>query len=281
VEGLEYAHDNGDSGITDANGTYTYDEGTIEFFIGDISLGSASAQYMMNPLNLAGASTVTNETAANIARFLQILDDDADASNGILITEQVRNGAVGKAVNFAQTVTDFENDTDVQSILEELTLLTSAGQRDISSVSGSEAQSHLSATLSTLVANLESSYTGTATSTFSNCPSNVRDTISNGSITVTSASNSYLTATGSFSTTVGGVTIREDFSMNGPLSLDGTINGTISSDAYQNGEYAGSGNQSYDGKFNSQALQFKTPPRSLDYIQQGCRHNGTLIVVKR
>jgi hypothetical protein len=282
VQGLEYAHSNGKSGITDSNGTYAYGEGFIEFFIGDISLGEAEAQFMMSPLNLAGSVSATNPTATNVARFLQILDDDANAANGILITEQVRAAAIGKTINFAQSIAAFESDSNVQTVLAELTLLTTAGQRDFNAVSSTDAQSHLSNTLASLTSGLSAGdYNGTATSTFSNCPSNVRDTVSSGSITVSSATNSYLAASGSFSTTVSGVTVREDFSMSGSLSLNGVISGNLFSDAYQNGEYYGSGTTTYNGKFSSHALQFKTPAQSLDYIQQGCVHNGTLIVVTR
>ena len=281
VEGLEFAHSNGQSGITDANGTYSYGNGTIDFYIGDIHLGNANAEFMISPLNLAGTTNVANPTAVNIARFLQVLDDDGDASNGIQITQQMRDLAVGidKTVNFAQSIAAFEVDPDVQAVVDTLT----QGARTLAAVDSDTAQSHLQNTLMTVVNGLAvgDKYTGTATSTFSNCPSNAVDTVSNGSITVTSASSSNFTASGSFSVTVRGITIREDFTMNGIPNLDGTTSGSLDSESYQNGDYNGRGSASFQGKFNSRAIQFKTPSQNLDYIQEGCVHNGTLIVVTR
>ena len=278
VEGLEYAYADGQSGLTDANGEYGYsNNGTVEFFIGGISLGSATAEFLMSPLNLAATTSVSNSTATNIARFLQVLDDDADPFNGIRITQQVRDLAVGETVNFAQTVTAFESDSNVQAVVDKLT----GGSRDLSSVASDAAQSHLADTLMAVQAGLLDKFSGTATSTFSGCPSNAIDTISNGSITVTSVSSSYLTASGSFSANVGGATYREDFNIYGSLSVDGSISGSIDSEAYRNDVYAGSGSTSYEGKYNSRALQFNTPPQSLDWVQPGCVQNGTLIVVER
>ena len=236
---------------------------------------------MISPLNLAGTTNVANPTAVNIARFLQVLDDDGDASNGIQITQQMRDLAVGigKTVNFAQSIAAFEVDPDVQAVVDTLT----QGARTLAAVDSDTAQSHLQNTLMTVVNGLAvgDKYTGTATSTFSNCPSNAVDTVSNGSITVTSASSSNFTASGSFSVTVRGITIREDFTMNGIPNLDGTTSGSLDSESYQNGDYNGRGSASFQGKFNSRAIQFKTPSQNLDYIQEGCVHNGTLIVVTR
>jgi hypothetical protein len=273
VEGLEFAHSNGQSGLTDANGAYSYGAGTIEFFIGDISLGSAPAEFLMSPVNLAGASTTTNQTATNIARFLQVLDDDSNPSNGIRISQQVRDLAVNESVIFD----DANFDTNVQSVVDKLT----AGTRNIASVSNQTAQTHLDNTLLSVRTNLIGEYTGTATSTFSDCPSSAVDSISNGSVTVDSASSTNFAASGSFSASVRGINVREDFTMYGVVNIDGTISGSLDSEAYQDGEYAGSGSASFEGKYNSSALQFKTPPQSLDYIQEGCVHNGTLIVVAR
>jgi hypothetical protein len=278
VEGLEFAHSNGQSGITDANGTYSYGNGTIDFYIGDIHLGNANAEFMISPLNLAGTTNVANPTAVNIARFLQVLDDDGDASNGIQITQQMRDLAVGigNTVNFAQSIAAFEVDPDVQAVVDTLT----QGARTLASVSSDAAQSHLQDTLMTVRNDLAvgGKYTGTSSNTFSNCPSNYLDSVASGSIEVTSVSGSSFSGSGSFSATVRGITVKEDFTIDGTANLDGTTSGIIYSDAYQNGAYIKSDNALFEGKFNSRALQLKTQTRNLG---GGCMSNGALIVVAR
>ena len=142
VEGLEYETAT-QSGITDPNGIFNYMNGeTITFSIGDIVLGQALTKEWMTPIDLVnGAVDATNPTVTNIARFLLTLDDDDNPYNGISIIESVREDALGRSVDFSLSIADFENDPDVQQVVDSLTALTSAGQRDL--VSSNYAQDHL------------------------------------------------------------------------------------------------------------------------------------------
>jgi hypothetical protein len=136
-----------ESGVTNTQGSFRYAMGTdIEFSIGDIVLGSASAARCMTPLDLVpGASGEGDPTVTNIARFLQTLDSDSNPNNGIMITEAVRNAAVGRFVEFHQTTAAFGQDPLVISAVSELTSLTVAGARPL--VSAQEARRHLRQTL--------------------------------------------------------------------------------------------------------------------------------------
>lgn len=157
VEGLQYV--SGDiSGVTNAEGEFEYLVGEqVTFSIGDIVVGSAIGAQTITPVSLvAGAVDETNAVVTNIARFLQTLDNDNNPDNGILITEDVRNLAQERTIDFDQSIFNFANDGNVQTIVAELSALTSAGARGL--ISQSQAQVHLS---DTLIANFAGSYEGT------------------------------------------------------------------------------------------------------------------------
>ena len=122
VEGLRFETAT-KSGFTNSSGTFSYSSGeTVSFYVGDILLGSAIGKAQITPIDLVtGAIDQTNPTVVNILRFIQTLDDDNDPSNGINITTGVFNLAAGMSVNFAQSVADFENDGNVQTIVATLT----------------------------------------------------------------------------------------------------------------------------------------------------------------
>jgi alpha-tubulin suppressor-like RCC1 family protein len=92
------------SGVTDAQGEYSYFEGgKIDFYLGNILLASVN-----NP----SATTVTaflakDPAANNIARLLQTLDEDNDPSNGIVLTTQVQTNAQ-KIQNLDFSAQDFD-----------------------------------------------------------------------------------------------------------------------------------------------------------------------------
>jgi len=166
VEGLGYSTGTR-SGETGADGTFLYDmEGDlITFTIGDILIGNGFAMPIMTPVDLVSdedpsAVDETHEWVTNIARFLQTLDDDGDPSNGILITQAVRDAAIDMSVVFDQTIEDFENDQNVLAVVSELTAVTSAGMRSLVSVEDAQSQLH-----DTLVAGFAACYSGTFSGT--------------------------------------------------------------------------------------------------------------------
>ena len=131
VSGLEFTSGD-ETGVTGSTGAFTFEEGTdVTFALGGILFGSASASTKMSPLNLANATIVGHPLVTSIARFLQTIDDDADPSNGIQITETVRTAAIGRSVEFAQTPDEFDADPNVITVVAALTALTGAGERTL------------------------------------------------------------------------------------------------------------------------------------------------------
>ncbi|MEJ2680682.1 MAG: hypothetical protein P8144_04135 [Gammaproteobacteria bacterium] len=147
VTGLQYSS-NSTSGTTDATGAFDYVANeTIHFSIGGIEIGSAQGSALITPLTLAGdGASASDPYVLNVLRFLQTLDDDNNLSNGIQITETVRNLAEGLSLNFDTTTSEFEQNTAVIAALDTLTAATNAGSRNI--VDATEAAEHFAATLS-------------------------------------------------------------------------------------------------------------------------------------
>jgi len=78
VFGLEYKTST-KSGIKKKKGEYEYIEGeTVEFKLGDLSLGSVKADSLITPYTIAGDQDISNpsDKAINIAMLLQSLDND-------------------------------------------------------------------------------------------------------------------------------------------------------------------------------------------------------------
>jgi hypothetical protein len=123
LEGLEYTGSGG-SGITNSNGSFSYTAGkTVKFHVGDIVLGSLTPGAVVSPIDLiAGADVPTDDDEIiNIARFLQTIDSDADADNGIEITAAVRTAAIGQTINFDQDTSAWESDPAVLATVSALT----------------------------------------------------------------------------------------------------------------------------------------------------------------
>ena len=147
------------SGITS---TFKYLNGeSVQFSMGSVILGEAQGKEWLSPVDLVpGAIDETNPAVTNIARFLQSLDWDGDVGDGITITTAMRDEAQGRSINFAQSITDFENDPDVQSFfdtLNQLGLFGTGGTRSI--VSSAQAQNHLKTTIA--LAGFAGDYSGT------------------------------------------------------------------------------------------------------------------------
>ena len=152
-------------GITDSEGNYGYLQGeSVEFFIGDIRIGAAIAPVArVTPYELGQGNT---QTAMNIARFLQTLDNDANPENGIQINDAVHTLAAGKSVDFSGTgwsETELQNfvlvngewiaqQSEVELLVFELTSATEAGARNLRSASS--AMSHLSWALRDIIVSL-------------------------------------------------------------------------------------------------------------------------------
>lgn len=82
VEGLTYQSGSNASGTTDADGTFTYEEGvSITFSLGGITLGTLpDGKALVSPYDFGA------QQAENMARLLQTLDADRNHANGIDLT---------------------------------------------------------------------------------------------------------------------------------------------------------------------------------------------------
>ena len=137
------------SGVTDENGHFDYLEGEIvTFSIGDLAIGSSTGKDYVTPLDLVpGATDVTDPTVTNICKLLQVLDEDGDLSNGIHITDAIKDIVSDADLDFDADTDEFENDPDVQGLLDDLNDadVFTGGDRDLPT--DQEAQDHLQDTL--------------------------------------------------------------------------------------------------------------------------------------
>lgn len=155
VEGLAY-QTGSLSGTTDASGQFEYRQGeTVTFSIGGITLGSASGQSIITPVQLvSGAADPSHQAVVNMCVFLQTLDEDGDLNNGIKINAQtaavVQANAAG--INFNQSAAAFAADPIVTGLITALNNNNAAGFTSQEAGgrrlrSATEAQAHLTATL--------------------------------------------------------------------------------------------------------------------------------------
>lgn len=83
VQGVQYTTSSGLTGLTDADGRYSYNPGdTVTFRIGGVTLGQVPATGIVTPIQLAGGST---QKLTNLLILLQSLDADGNPANGLTI----------------------------------------------------------------------------------------------------------------------------------------------------------------------------------------------------
>jgi hypothetical protein len=131
VSGIKYVNGTA-SGFTNAKGEFSYTSGVIEFYLGDIKLGSVSSLpsdkivYIQDALGIARTNT-TDTKVLKIASLLQSLDSDT-STDEIEIKEEDFN----KFKNL--NVTSIDESTDVTTLLTNL---------NITKVSDETVQRHL------------------------------------------------------------------------------------------------------------------------------------------
>ena len=154
VQGIDF-ESGGQTGTTDANGTFTYEVGQqVTFSLGGVVLGSAQGAALVSPVDLVSNGSPSNNKVQNIVRFLMAMDDDGDAGNGIQVKEQVRTLAQNwSTVDFNTT----DLDTALVSILAEVASVNSVTP---TVPTATAAQTHLTS-------NLLCSYSGAFRGTYS------------------------------------------------------------------------------------------------------------------
>lgn len=109
VAGVSFETSSGLTGLTNASGEFSYQTGdSVSFRLGDVELGSVAASPVLTPVELVGAVSTADRRVINLSRFLQSLDDDADPSNGLSVTESARTALAGRSLNFNLPVSTFE-----------------------------------------------------------------------------------------------------------------------------------------------------------------------------
>ncbi len=129
VEGLGYSTESF-AGTTDQSGRFQYKDGeTIKFALGGVTLGETMAQEVITPIEVSGASNSADQKAINMLVFLQSLDADGNAKNGIRISEEAKmisEGLVidfgGSGINAATVLTDYFGIMESQVVSDEAAL---------------------------------------------------------------------------------------------------------------------------------------------------------------
>jgi len=97
VEGVEYTTTSGLHGFTDADGGFSFKVGDdVTFTIGGVTLGDATAedvaggQTFLQDIADVDRTNLNDEYTENMATFLQSLDENGNAYDGIVITDEIR-----------------------------------------------------------------------------------------------------------------------------------------------------------------------------------------------
>lgn len=91
--GLEYTV-GGYHGVTGADGSYMFTPNTpISFSVGGVTLGAVEARELLSPLEMIEQASTDTRSVQNMVRFLLMLDEDGDPTNGIVIPLSVRVAA--------------------------------------------------------------------------------------------------------------------------------------------------------------------------------------------
>ncbi|HEX7026916.1 MAG TPA: hypothetical protein VF268_06715, partial [Gammaproteobacteria bacterium] len=148
VAGIGYRTET-QEGETNADGEYEYVEGeTVTFFIGDLEFPPVPAKGVVTPLDMSGSDDLNDPVTVNIARLLQTLDSDGDASNGITIPDGA--AAAASVLDFDVSVAEFE--TSVANFV------ANAGGGSLTLVSATDAVNHLQSSLDDVQASLIGSW---------------------------------------------------------------------------------------------------------------------------
>ncbi len=90
VSGLSYVSGSR-TGITGPDGAFTYEVGTpVTFSVGGVTIGTATGKSVLTPIDLVSAGSSKSVQVQNIVRFLMMLDQNGDPTDGITISPAVQ-----------------------------------------------------------------------------------------------------------------------------------------------------------------------------------------------
>ena len=122
VEGVEYTTTSGLHGFTDEDGEFTYKSGDeVTFNIGGVTLGVATAEDVasgktfLQDIADVDRTNLNDEYLENMATFLQSLDENNDAYDGIVITDEIREALADSDIDLRTA-----SEEDVQELVEEV-----------------------------------------------------------------------------------------------------------------------------------------------------------------
>ena len=117
VSGVSYQTSSGEAGLTDANGSFNYQEGEeVTFTVGGITLGTSSGSQIITPIELAGANNTADQRVINISRLLQTIDEDQNPDNGITVSTTTRSALRNRTIYFDVPISDFTNNNQAMVI---------------------------------------------------------------------------------------------------------------------------------------------------------------------
>jgi beta-glucanase (GH16 family) len=116
VEGAEFSTAT-QSGLTSADGEFRYLPGeVVTFAVGGIQLGTVAGAPLLTPVELTGSpdpgTATTPNAATKLLRFLQSVDVDSNALNGITISNNTRTMAASLSLDFTSA-----SDAEVDAVI--------------------------------------------------------------------------------------------------------------------------------------------------------------------
>lgn len=143
VAGLSYTTSSDVSGVTDAEGRYSYNVGdTVTFSIGNLVIGSVPAQGIVTPMTVASALVADTgndaETVAeNLLMLLQSLDANGDPNDGITFTPAIRDAIAANSIDLSAANSTFD-----AALSTFVANVSSDAGVSLSTVTRSEARNH-------------------------------------------------------------------------------------------------------------------------------------------
>ncbi|MEZ0218107.1 MAG: Ig-like domain-containing protein, partial [Rariglobus sp.] len=129
VGGIEFSTSSGLSGLSDADGNFSYRDGdTITFKIGNITLGvfdstAIQGDYLfIQDIAGVGLNDLNSMYVENMAILLQLLDSDHNVDNGITISQLIRDAA-DQVSAFDLSLSDKQQLSDVLAELRDIDTL--------------------------------------------------------------------------------------------------------------------------------------------------------------
>ncbi len=128
-------------GKTDSGGSFEYFDGeTVDFFIGDVFVGSAKADHRVTPMDVMGVEELENRSVVNMAKLLQSFDEDGEPNGGIEISPATSLAFTQSVAELGVEGLDYSNTAEIDELIE--TTNQKMGGR-LNPVSDVEAADHL------------------------------------------------------------------------------------------------------------------------------------------